>query len=164
MMNFIFKCVFIFPVILQIQHFYKFDRFSNQSWLSFMIIFGLMGLYFFRDKNEKPIQNLSDNDEYVSWSDMWDSYEYEKKPISDIFFWLLNILIPVFLIFGYYQNQFVYLWTKYAIIFIEVVSIFFLLIIPTRVIIKIFEQQKYLNIFSILSSSLGRVLISLYTK
>ena len=61
MMNFIFKCVFIFPVILQIQHFYKFDRFSNQSWLSFMIIFGLMGLYFFRDKNEKPIQNLALN-------------------------------------------------------------------------------------------------------
>ena len=102
----------------------------------------------------KPLNTVTDDSEYeeVTWSEYWDRYENEESTLSDIFAWVLVILPLIVFMYGFYQNETAYLWSKYAIIFLEIVSIVFLMAVPTHGVIKLITGQKLLNIASIVSS------------
>ena len=103
----------------------------------------------------KPLNSVTDDSEYeeVSWSEYWNRYEKEEESLfADIFAWALVVLPLIVFMYGFYQNETVYLWSKYAIIFLQVISIVFLIAVPSHGIIKLISSDKVLNIVSFVAN------------
>ena len=103
----------------------------------------------------KSLNSVTDDSEYeeVSWTEYWENIDYDKTSLFwDIFAWVVLFISPALLIYGFYQNDVIYNWSKYAIIFLQVIAFLILVFIPTFAIIRMIESQKILNILSIVSN------------